>query len=172
MAFQYSLHYIEKGSELKHHEFLPSNEDDPRKQLINILMKEISDNACVLAWNKTFEEGRLKEFKQWFPEYSEKIDSIINNMRDPMPLFRSKDIYHWQLNGSYSLKNVLPVLVPEMSYADLEVSDGGMAANAYIEMIQTEDAKEREQIRQALLKYCKLDTLAMVKILEKLYEMN
>lgn len=166
VAFQYSLHYIEKeGDELKHNEFLPSNSDDPREQLINKLMNEIPDNACVIAWNKTFEEGRLKEFKEWFPEYSEKIDVIINNMRDPMPLFRNKDIYHWQLNGSYSLKDVLPVLVPEMCYDDLEVSNGGMAANAYIEMIQTEDANKREKIRQSLLEYCKLDTLAMVKIL-------
>lgn len=168
MAFQYSLHYIEEGSELKHHEFLPSNGNDPREQLINKLMKEIPDKACVIAWNKTFEEGRLKEFKKWFPEYSEKIDLIISNMRDPMPLFRSKDIYYWQMNGSYSLKNVLPVLVSEMSYTDLEVSNGGMAANAYLEMIQTEDTIKREQIRQSLLKYCKLDTLAMVKILERL----
>jgi len=112
----------------------------------------------------------LKSLRNGFLN-TEKIDSIINNMRDPMPLFRSKDIYHWQLNGSYSLKNVLPVLVPEMSYADLEVSNGGMAANAYIEMIQTEDAKEREQIRQSLLKYCELDTLAIVRILESLKEM-
>ena len=82
-------------------------------------MNEIPDNACVLAWNKSFEEGRLKEFKQWFPAYREKIDIIINNMRDPMPLFRSKDIYHWQMNGSSSLKDVLPVLVPEMSYYGL-----------------------------------------------------
>jgi len=72
------------------------------------------------------------------------------------------------MNGSYSLKDVLPVLAPEMSYADLEVSNGGMAANAYVEMIQTEDADEKEQIRQALLKYCKLDTLEMIKILERL----
>ena len=171
VAFQYSLHYIEKeGTELKHHEFLPSNGDDPREQLIRKLTGEIPDNACVLAWNKSFEEGRLKEFKEWFPAYREKIDIIINNMRDPMPLFRSKNIYHWQMNGSFSLKDVLPVLVPEMSYDDLEISNGGMAANAYIEMIQTEDANEREQIRRSLLKYCGLDTLGVVKILEKLRE--
>lgn len=166
VAFQYSLHYIEKeGGELKHHEFLPSNGNDPREQLIKKLMNEIPDNACVLAWNKSFEEGRLKEFKQWFPAYREKIDIIINNMRDPMPLFRSKDIYHWQMNGSSSLKDVLPVLVPEMSYYGLEISNGGMAANAYIEIIQTKDANKKEKIRKALLEYCRLDTLAMVKIL-------
>lgn len=169
VAFQYSLHYIEKkGDELKHHEFLLSDGSDPREQLIRKLMREIPDNACVLAWNKTFEERRLCEFQEWFPEYREKIDVIINNMRDPMPLFRSKDIYHWEMNGSYSLKAVLPVLVPEMSYDDLEVSNGAMAANAYIEMIQTEDANEREQIRQSLLKYCELDTLGMVRIVDRL----
>jgi hypothetical protein len=81
------------------------------------------------------------------------------------------DYYHYQLNGYYSLKSVLPLLVPEMSYDNLGIRDGGMAMNAYFTMNQSNDQTEIERIRRDLLEYCKLDTLAMVKILEKLREM-
>jgi hypothetical protein len=72
------------------------------------------------------------------------------------------------LSGSYSLKEVLPALVPELSYEGMDISDGGMASLSYMRICETEDADERESLRRALLEYCKLDTLGMVKILEKL----
>ena len=116
----------------------------------------------------SFEIGILNDLKGWFPEYEEKIDNIIVNMRDLMIPFRSKAIYHWQMVGSYSLKKVLPALVPELSYEGMEVSDGAMASDAWLKMITMEDSEEIEKARKALLEYCGLDTLAMVKILEKI----
>lgn len=85
--------------------------------------------------------------------------------------FRQKDIYHWQFNGSYSIKDVLPALVPELSYENLDISDGAMASGAWVQMIQTTDSKEAEEIRRQLFAYCGFDTLAMVRILEKMREM-
>ena len=82
--------------------------------------------------------------------------------------FRRKDIYRWETEGSYSIKYVLPALVSELSYDDMEISDGGMASSAWLNMWELEDIEEIEKIRKALLEYCKLDTLAMVRILEKL----
>ncbi|MEA3428401.1 MAG: DUF2779 domain-containing protein, partial [Thermodesulfobacteriota bacterium] len=80
----------------------------------------------------------------------------------------SKDCYLWQMNGSYSIKAVLPALIPELSYDEMEISNGGMAMDAYSTMRQTEDPGELERIQKALLEYCKLDTLGMVRIVEKL----
>ena len=110
----------------------------------------------------------LESMAAWFSEYSDKIEYIISNMRDLMAPFRSKDCYLWQMNGSYSLKFVLPSLVPGLSYDEMEISNGGMAMDAYSTMCQTEDPGKLERIQKALLAYCKLDTLGMVRIVEKL----
>ncbi|MBM4387759.1 MAG: DUF2779 domain-containing protein, partial [Deltaproteobacteria bacterium] len=106
-----------------------------------------------------------------FPEQKKRIDRIVKNTRDLIVPFRNKDIYYPEFNGSYSLKAVLPALIPEMRYDALEVQDGEMASNAYLRMRKSGDSAEIASIRKALLEYCRLDTLAMVKILEKMREM-
>jgi hypothetical protein len=173
IPFQYSLHCLEsEGRELKHHEFLGNPEADPRRHLIEKLVHEIPDNACVLAYNMTFEKKVLKDLSEWFPEYKAKIETITANIRDLMVPFKAKHCYLWQMNGSYSLKLVLPALVPDMGYNGMEISDGGMASNRYLTMSQIKDPDEIQKIRNALLDYCCLDTLAMVKIVEKLRELT
>lgn len=99
---------------------------------------------------------------------SKEIEMIINNIRDLMTPFQNRSIYHWTMNGSYSLKYVLRALIPECTYEHLDIQDGGMAMNAYETMNQSNDPAEIERICKALLEYCSLDTLAMVKILKKL----
>ena len=169
IPFQYSLHYLKrKEVKLKHHEFLAFPNCDPRKELTEKLINEIPDNACVLAYNMSFEIKILESMAAWFPEHSDRIEAIIGNMKDLMAPFRSKDCYLWQMNGSYSLKFVLPSLVPGLSYDEMEISNGGMAMDAYTMMCETEDLWELERIRKALLEYCSLDTLGMVRIVEKL----
>ncbi|MEA3429287.1 MAG: DUF2779 domain-containing protein [Thermodesulfobacteriota bacterium] len=173
IPFQYSLHYLKrKGVKLKHHEFLASPNCDQRKELTEKLINEIPDNACVLAYNMSFEVKILESMAVWFPEHSDRIENITGNMKDLMAPFRSKDCYLWQMNGSYSIKAGLPALIPELSYDEMEISNGGMAMDAYSTMRQTEDLKELERIRKALLTYCKLDTLGMVRIVEKLREFS
>ncbi len=169
VPFQYSLHYLEKeNAELQHYEYLAPVHVDPRKELLENLLNKIPENACVLVYNKTFEIGVLNNLAKWFPEYSEQIENIVRNIRDLMIPFRRKDIYRWEMEGSYSIKYVLPALVPEMNYKEMEISDGGMASNAWLTMWELENLEEKERIRKALLQYCKLDTLAMVRIIEKL----
>lgn len=169
VPFQYSLHYLEKeNAELQHYEYLAPAHVDPRKELLEKLLKEIPEKACVLVYNKTFEIGVLKDLATWFPEYSDQIENIVRNIQDLMIPFRRKDIYRWEMEGSYSIKYVLPALVPEMNYKEMEISDGGMASSAWLNMLDMEDLEEIEKIRKALLQYCKMDTLAMVSILDKL----
>ena len=167
VPFQYSLHHMDKkDGELKHDEFLATPRTDPRKGLIEKLMSEIPDNACVLAYVSGFEISRLRDLATWFPEYSAKIEKVIKNVRDLAAPFRSYHIYHWQQDGSYSLKDVLPAMLPDFNYDHLDVQNGGMAMDAYAAMNHADNSEEIEKIRQSLLEYCKLDTLAMVKILE------
>jgi hypothetical protein len=91
-------------------------------------------------------------------------------MVDLMEPFRRQDIYHWEMDGSYSLKAVLPVLVPDMSYEGLTISDGDMASEAYFTIEKISNAEELRNLRKALLEYCRQDTLGMVRILEKMRE--
>ena len=93
-------------------------------------------------------------------------------MRDLADPFRQKDYSCYQMEGSYSLKAVLPALVNNLSYNGMAISDGNMAMDAYYRMCSETDPDETEKIRKELLEYCRLDTLAMVKILEKLKMSN
>jgi hypothetical protein len=171
LPFQYSLHVQDhKGAELKHFEYLAEPRKDPRRELLKKLLDAIPEKSCIITYTD-FEAERLRELTGWFPEYKDRIEDLIKNIRDISLPFDKMDYYHWQLNGAFSLKAVLPIVVPEMSYKDLAIRDGGMAIDAYFAMSQLSDEKEIERIRRDLLEYCKLDTLAMVKILEKLREM-
>jgi hypothetical protein len=171
IPYQYSLHVLEnEGSTLKHHEYLAPPGVDPRKELAVKLLSEIPDDACVIAYVAGFEKGILKNLAEYFPEFKTKINRITENMADLALPFRERNLYHWQFNGSYSLKAVLPALIPDLTYDNMEIHNGGMAMQAYTEMQVSHDQTEIERIRKALLEYCKLDTLAMVRIVEKLKE--
>jgi hypothetical protein len=172
IPFQYSLHILEKpDGKLQHYEFLAMPHQDPRADLVNNLAKQIPDKGSVLVYNKGFEISILQSLAESFPQHKKKIKNIIDNIVDLMVPFKKRDFYHWQMNGSYSIKVVLPAMVPELSYENLDVSDGGMAMDAYAAMNQTDDKKEIARIRKNLLEYCQLDTLAMVEIIKKLKQL-
>ena len=169
IPFQYSL-FIKKNKrrEPSHFEFLAEPGEDSRVKFIENLLKAINGKGDVLVYNKTFEVTRLKEVARDFPDYAEDIDNLIIRIKDLMIPFQRKYYYAPEMKGSYSIKAVLPALVPELSYDELEINEGGLASIAY-ESLQTEtDLMLIAEIKQQLLEYCKLDTLAMVKILEKL----
>jgi hypothetical protein len=171
IPFQYSLHYIEQeGASLGHHEFLAEPNTDPRPELADRLLREIPRDACVIAYNAAFEMARLSELAEFLPEHSGGLQTIIGNMRDLMIPFRQGSVYHWQMKGSHSQKAVLPALAPDLVYEGMEVTDGGMAMDAYARLYACNDTAEISKIRNALLEYCKLDTLGMVRIVERLRE--
>lgn len=173
VPFQYSLHYQnKKGGKLYHTEFLANSGIDPRKPLLEKMMTEIPDDVCILTYNMTFEKRVLTELATQFSRHKKAIEKWTDNIQDLMVPFRQRDVYFWKFKGSYSIKNVLPVLVPKLSYEDLEIADGGMAMDAYHRMCEAKDnPEELAKIRENLLAYCKLDTLAMVRILETLGEL-
>ena len=174
IPFQYSVHFKgKKDGEIKHFEFIGDSGIDPRIKFIEGLLKNTNhDNGDIIVYNKAFEITRLKEIVRDFPQYADDIEKLILRIKDLMIPFQRRYYYTPEMRGSYSIKSVLPALVPELSYSNLEINEGGLASIAY-ESIQTEtDLMFIADIKEQLLKYCKLDTIAMVRILEKLEELR
>ena len=176
ITFQYSLHWIEEeGGELKHTDYLGDSVNDPRRALAEKLCRDIPKGVCTTAYNKGFECGRLNELAQAFPDLKEHLLDISNNIIDLIEPFRKKMVYLPEMNGSFSIKHVLPALYPddpELNYSNLEgsVHNGGEAMTIYPQIAKMTPA-EADAARKSLLKYCELDTLAMVKVWEKLRKM-
>jgi hypothetical protein len=169
IPFQYSLHLLEsKDAELKHYEFLAEPGVDQREELIKGLISLISDNVCILVYNVGFEKSVLSNLAEHFPPYREKLMKIHENFVDLMAPFRQRYYYTKEMKGRYSLKSVLPALLPELSYDGMAISSGGDASVIYSTLHLIEDKKEVEQIKRDLLEYCKFDTFAMVKLLNVL----
>ena len=169
VPFQYSIHrQDEKNGEAQHYEFLAQPNVYPCRDLIEQLLTDIPRDACILTYNQAFEKGVLRELVARFPDLADEINARIDNVRDLMVPFRQRAVYRWPMNGSFSIKEVLPAMVPELSYAGMEIADGMAAMQAYHEMCAMEPGEELEKLRVALLKYCEMDTWAMVRILGEL----
>lgn len=176
ITFQYSLHYIEhEGGPLKHTAFLaPSDGNNPMRALAEALCRDIPMDACIIAYNEMFEKGRLKEMAVAYPDLTIHLMNIRDHVIDLLVPFRSGYCYTPAMGGSFSIKSVLPALFPddeELNYHNLNplVQNGGHAMTIFPK-IKDMPAKEAEEARQALLAYCHLDTLAMVRVWEKLKE--
>lgn len=172
IPFQYSLHIEHADGTLEHREFLAPAGADPRYALAQQLIQDIPGNVTVLAYNMSFEKGVIDKLAQSFPDLTENLMSILPNFRDLMIPFQKGYYVTPSMNGSYSIKYVLPALVPEMAqaYKELDgIQNGGEAMNAYAGLAMMKE-EEQERIRRALLEYCKLDTLAMVRVYQKLRE--
>jgi len=169
IPFQWSVHIQRKpGAELEHYEFLADDSDDPRPQFVKALCRVIGKKGSVLAYSSGFESGRLGDLAEWLPQYKDEIGKIQDRLWDLLPVMRAH-VYHLEFRGSYSLKSVLPALVPDMSYDGMEVAEGNEAGLAWEKMVHSEvGSEERRGLEDALLAYCKQDTLAMARLLEVL----
>lgn len=174
IPFQYSLHYLKrKNGKLYHKEHLAYPYEDPRRGLAEQLCKDIPDDVCVLAYSMTFEKTRIKELSNLFPDLSHHLMCIHDNMKDLIVPFKQNWYYNKAMQGSYSIKYVLPALFPddpELDYQNLEGVHNGREASDTFKLMSSMDQKTLEEYRRHLLKYCELDTYAMVKVLERLYQ--
>ncbi len=172
IPFQYSLHYIEnEGGEIKHKEFLGESGVDPRRALAEQLVKDIPTDACVLAYNKGFECGRIKELATLFPDLADSLMKIRANIKDLIDPFHDGYYYNQAIGNSFSIKSVLPAMFPndpELDYHNLEGVHNGGEAMSLFPKIKDLPLDEQAVARKNLLKYCELDTYAMVKIFLKL----
>jgi predicted RecB family nuclease len=168
ICFQFSLHtQSQPGSAPEHYEFLADDANDPRREFISLLCSVLGDSGNIVVYS-SFESQRLSELASWFPEFADRINAIQTRLFDLLPTVR-EHTYHPAYAGSYSIKAVLPALVPEMSYQGMEIANGQDAGLAWESLLRAAlSFDERQRIEKALLDYCALDTLAMVRLLEKL----
>ena len=173
IPFQYSLHIEYENGDTEHKEFLPQTFCDPRLDLIEQLIKDIPQNACVLAYNMSFEQSVLKSLAETFPQYAEHLLNIVCSMQDLMLPFKERYFYDYKQGGSHSIKVIQPILAPhiENGYKDLAKQGGianGEEAMLAFPAMESMDKDSIHKTRQSLLAYCKLDTLAMVEVLRGL----
>jgi hypothetical protein len=172
IPFQFSLHVVKaKFSQPEHFSFLANGTDDPRPALLAELKEAIGNEGSILAYNKGFEEGILRDLAQAFPEYSDWIEQICNRLVDLLVPFRNFNYYHPTQKGSASLKAILPAITGR-GYEDLDISDGQVASVTFLAATYGDMPKaEVAQVMDNLEKYCGRDTEGMIWIVEKLYEL-
>lgn len=139
------------------------------------MIKDMPEDGSVIIYNNSFEPARNREIGEMYPDLNDEMERINENIVDFMVPFRSRNYYTKEMEGSYSIKKVLPALFPdddELDYSKLPVvHKGDEAANAFLSL-KDKTPGDQKKIRKALLEYCKLDTLAMVKIWEKFKEVT
>lgn len=187
-VFQFSLH-IEKeegicDKEADHYGYLAKNHDDIREELIQKMIEWIdTSKGTILVYNESFEKTRFKELAHIFPKYKKELLKMKDMIYDLMNVVKTKsslyeelgfnedeakmfNFYHKDMNGSFSIKKILP-LFTDLSYSDLEVSNGTEALVTYAKFPSLEK-REYDYLYESLIKYCQQDTWAMVEILKGL----
>ena len=160
LCFQYSLHVL-RGEELAHFEFLESG--DCRLRFIESLLSNVPPTGSILCYNAFGAEAlRLNELGRQFPHYQDALSALVDRMIDLAQLFTDGVVYLSAMRGAYSLKSVIQAIDPELNYDQLSISHGLEAVNHYRNLANLDDEAD---VRDALLKYCKMDTLAMVEVL-------
>jgi len=169
ITFQYSLHVLSEDGDLKHFEYLHTEKSDPIPYLLNSLKEHIKDKGSIIVWNKGFEGSRNKHMGRVYPEYRDFCKDMNDRMFDLMDVFRENLYDDPRFKGSYSIKSVLPVLVPDLNYESLDIRNGSMAMASWYDFVFKEE-KDKKVVND-LLKYCMLDTLAMVRVFDELSKM-
>lgn len=171
IPIQYSLHYKPSArGRLVHYEYLAHAGGDPRKEFVESLLRDTEKTGDIFVYDKTFEIKMLQTLAKLFPAYQEALKERISRIRDLMEPFEKKYYYTHEMKGSHSIKNILPAMVPELSYNHLKINSGALAMTAFHSLHQERDLFHIAETREALLEYCKMDTYAMVRIFEKLEE--
>jgi predicted RecB family nuclease len=170
LPFQWSVHVLRQpGAQHEHYEFLATDASDPRREFIESLCNALGESGNIVVYSG-FESQRLSELGAYLPEIVDRIKQIQARLWDLLPVVRN-NVYHPAFAGSYSLKYVLPALVPEMTYESMPVANGQDAGLAWERLIRGGlDQTEHDGIKKALLDYCGQDTLALVRLLDKLQD--
>ncbi len=173
VAVQLSCHVAGPGGRLEHHEFLAEGPGDPRPAVAGAVVRACAGAGTVVAYNAGFERRCLEHLAAAVPARREALEEVARRLVDLLPIVRDH-VYHPDFGGSFGLKSVVPALCPGLGYADLDIGEGG-TASAVLEALLLDErslaAEERARLRGQLLAYCERDTLAMVRLVERLREL-
>jgi hypothetical protein len=165
VPFQWSCHVEDAGGGLTHAEFLELSGEDPSRACAESLVAALGQTGPIVAYSAAFEAGVIQRLAERHPDLAPPLEAIRARLVDLLPVVR-EHYYHPEMKGSYSIKDVLPTVAPELAHATLgEVQEGGGAQAAYLEAIApgTTEAR-RDELRRSLREYCERDTLAMVRV--------
>lgn len=175
MPFQYSLHILHVDGTLEHKEFLGDENSDPRCVLSEQMLKDITPTGSIIAFNQSFEITQIKNLAEICVDFSDALLALNERFIDLAYPFQYKHYYHPNFNGKYSIKVVLPTLFvddDELDYKKLgSIQNGGDAMDTFAKLHLLKDKNQLAEIKKDLLAYCRLDTLAMVRIWEKLWKL-
>jgi hypothetical protein len=163
---QLSVHREASGSRLTHHEWLADGPGDPREAIARKVIEFTDGARTILAYNAPFERRCIQDLKGRLPRLAAGREAVEARLRDLLPLVRDH-VYHPRFNGSFGLKSVAPSLVPGIDYDRLEIAEGGAASQMLYELLLKGDGMreaQRKRVRRELLRYCRLDTEALVKV--------
>jgi len=165
LPFQFSLHRLSRHGVLEHHDFLDLSGQDPSPKFARALLEACGDRGPVFVYNAGFEKGRMNDLGDRFPALKAELEAVSARVVDLLPIAQDH-YYHPSQEGSWSIKKVLPAVVPDLRYETLEgVQDGEAAMGAYREAIDPATETERKAVlHRQLLEYCHLDTYAMVRL--------
>jgi len=169
LPFQWSCHIEKQNGELQHKEFLDVSGKDPRRNFAAQLIDACQQQGPIIVYNQSFEKRIISELAMTFPDLQAPLLALNERIFDLRPVTEA-NYYHPDMKGSWSIKSVLPCLVPELSYSNLgEVQDGTQAQKSYLDIISnTLDEQHKQQLIHDLRNYCQLDTMAMVEIVRRL----
>ena len=169
LPFQFSLHRLAADGQLSHAEFLDLSGADPCAAFAEALIAACTGDGPIYVYNASFESGRIRDLGERFPRHADALAAITARIVDVLPVAR-RHFYHPSQHGSWSIKAVLPAIMPDLRYDALAgVKDGAMAASAFLEAIRpATGAERRAEIRQQLLEYCWLDTYALLRVWQHL----
>ena len=167
IPFQWSDYLLHGDGTLEHREYLCAEDKDPREEFIQTLLEALGERGAVFIYT-TYEKDIIAGLAQQFARYREKLLPLLERLKDLYALIR-RNFYHPQFHGSFSLKDVLPALVPSMKYETPAIREGSIASLQCLRMLDPSTLpEEKDKIRKDLLAYCAHDTLGMVKIREEL----
>ena len=167
IPFQWSNHILFADGTIVHREYLCDEDKDPREEFSLSLLDVLGREGSIVTYT-SYEEGIINGLAEELPEYSEKLHALLIRIKDLHKMIK-RNYYHPGFNGSFSLKSVLPAILPEMSYENLAIQEGQLAGLEYLTMVDPSTSpEERDKIKKDLLAYCGHDTLAMLKIREEL----
>ena len=169
IPFQWSNHILLENGRIQHEEYLCIEDKDPQREFADTLLDTLGRAGTIFIYT-TYEKRIIHHLADQFPDLRNQLFDLINRFKDLHALIR-KHYYHPEFYGSFSLKAVLPVLVPSMNYGDLAIQEGSIASLEYLKMLDpATPSDEKSKIKHDLLTYCGYDTLAMVKIRDELLE--
>jgi len=169
IPFQWSDHVLFEDGTIEHRSYLCEEDKDPREEFATTLLEALGDRGTIFVYTD-YEKGVISELAEFLPHDRARLLPTLSRLLDLYATVR-KHVYHPQFHGSFSLKSVLPALVPSMSYKELAIQDGNHASLEYLRMIDPgTPAAEKEEIKESLLRYCGYDTMGMVRIREALLE--